>query len=88
MHGAKAVRQVNDWCALGLNDAGYCTAKFPTALPPLDEWTDKRHRIVHTGELVKIKRADASDILGLVDTIGLTLNDRAIKVYGPALTKK
>jgi hypothetical protein len=81
MHGAKAVRQVNDWCALGLNDAAYNTTKFPSALPTLDDWTDKRHRIVHTGELVKMKRGDASDLLALVDSIGMTLNAKAVQVY-------
>lgn len=85
MHGAKAVRQVSDWCVLGLNDAAYNTSKFPTALQNLDEWTDKRHRIVHTGELVKMKRTDASDVIAIVQTVGRTLNDAAIAEYTSAL---
>jgi hypothetical protein len=85
MHGAKAVRQVSDWCVLGHNDAAYNTAKFKTALQSLDDWTDKRHRIVHTGELVKMKRTDASDVIALVESIGRTLNDKAVGVYGDAL---
>jgi hypothetical protein len=85
MHGAKAVRQVSDWCALGLSDAAYNTQRFTGALQTLDEWTDKRHRIVHTGELVKMKRTDASDVIALVESIGRTLNDKAASVYRDAL---
>jgi len=82
MHGAKAVRQVSDWCSLGLSDASYNSTRFPAALPTFDGWTEKRHRIVHTGELVKMKRTDASDVIALVESIGKTLNDAARKTYG------
>jgi len=85
MHGAKAVRQVSDWCALSHSDAAYNTTRFAAALPALDEWTDKRHRIVHTGELVKMKRTDASDVIALVESIGRTLNNKAAGVYGASL---
>jgi hypothetical protein len=76
---------VADWCALGLSDAAYNTTKFPAALQKLDEWTDKRHRIVHTGELVKMKRTEASDVIALVQSIGLMLNDQSTSVYGTGL---
>lgn len=81
MHGAKAVRQVSDWCVLKLDDAAYNSSRVPSALPTLDDWTDKRHRIVHTGELVKMKRVDASDVIALVESIGKTLNDAAVRTY-------
>lgn len=81
MHGAKAVRQVADWCVLGLNDSAYCSERFPSALPDLDEWTEKRHRIVHTGQLVKMKRTDANNVIALVESIGRTLNNAAAIVY-------
>lgn len=78
MHGSRAVRQAIDWCDLRLGNDEFDNERFPTALRTLDEWTDKRHRIVHRGELVKMKRADATDVLELVRSVGLTLNDRAI----------
>ena len=80
MHGAKAVRQVNDWCSLGLTDKAFNSAKSPAALPDLDDWTDKRHRIVHRGELVKLTRSTAGALIELVESISKTLNERAIKV--------
>jgi hypothetical protein len=46
----------------------------------LDEWTDKRHRIVHRGELVRMKRDDATQILDLIESVGRTLNDRALRM--------
>jgi len=79
MHGAKAVRQVSDWCALDLADKAFNSAKTPSALPDLDDWTDKRHRIVHRGELVKLTRTNAGGLIELVEAVGKTLNDRAIK---------
>jgi hypothetical protein len=81
MHGAKAVRQVADWCALGLGNHDFDTTAYPDALSTLDSWTLKRHRIVHRGELVKMKREDAATILGLVKDVGKTLNDRAVATY-------
>ena len=53
----------------------------------LDEWTDKRHLIVHTGELVKMKRTEASDVIAPVQSIGLMLNDQSTSVYGTGLKK-
>ena len=79
MHGSKAVRQVYDWCALGLGFGDFDTQRFPQAMKLLDEWTDKRHRIVHRGELVRMRRQEATDVLDLVESIGRTLNERALK---------
>ena len=80
MHGAKAVRQVSDWCALGLADAAFDSTKNSKVLSSLDDWTDKRHRIVHRGELVKLTRTNAGSLIELVESLGTTLNARAIKV--------
>jgi len=80
MHGSKAVRQVYDWCALGLGFDDFNTDRFPNAMKLLDDLTDKRHRIVHRGELVRMKRQDATEVLDLVESIGQTLNDRAIAI--------
>jgi hypothetical protein len=81
MHGSRAVRQASDWCGFQLSNADFSSTQFPHALGVLDEWTEKRHRIVHRGELVKMRRDDASDVIELVRWIGKTLNDRAIKLY-------
>jgi hypothetical protein len=80
MHGSKAVRQVYDWCVLELGHGDFDTDRFPQAMKLLDEWTDKRHRIVHRGELVRMRRQDATDVLDLVESIGKTLNNRALMV--------
>jgi hypothetical protein len=80
MHGSKAVRQVYDWCALGLGFDDFNSTRFPQAMKLLDDWTDKRHRIVHRGELVKMKRQEATDVLDLVESVGKTLNDHALQV--------
>lgn len=80
MHGSKAVRQVSDWCVLNLSFDDFDSDRFPQAMKLLDEWTDKRHRIVHRGELVKMKRQEATSVLDLVEHIGRVLNDRALKV--------
>jgi hypothetical protein len=80
MHGSKAVRQVSDWCVLNLSFDNFDSDRFPQAMKLLDEWTDKRHRIVHRGELVKMKRHEATSVLDLVEHIGRVLNDRALKV--------
>lgn len=81
MHGSRAVRQVTDWSGLGLGNADFNSSAFPDALGKLDEWTDKRHRIVHRGELVRIGRPEASDVIGLIRSIGQTLNDKALRMY-------
>jgi hypothetical protein len=81
MHGSKAVMQVNGWCALTLGATDFNGGRFSSAFKSLDSWTDKRHRIVHRGELVKMKRSDATDVLELVDHIGGVLNRRALKQY-------
>jgi len=81
MHGAKAVRQVIDWCSLGLSNNDFDTPQFPNALASLDEWTELRHRIVHRGELPRMRRADAADVILLVRSIGETLNKRALRAY-------
>lgn len=78
MHGSKAVRQAYDWCNLNLSHQDFDSQEFPQALGTLDEWTEKRHRIVHRGELVRMRRDDAGDVIKLVRSIGKTLNDRAI----------
>jgi len=80
MHGSRAVNQIVNWCGLNLSFDDFNTAEFPFAMKALDEWTDKRHRIVHRGELVKLKRDDASVVLDLIEHIGKTLNDRALRV--------
>jgi hypothetical protein len=82
MHGSQAVRQVIDWCALGLGNRDFDSDKSPDALSTLDVWTDRRHRIVHRGELVKMRRQDATTIVELIRDIGKTLNDRTIATYG------
>ena len=81
MHGGRAVRLVIDWCSLGLSNSDFDNTDFPTALATLDEWTNLRRRIVHRGELPRMKRADAAEVIDLVRSIGETLNQRAIKVY-------
>ena len=82
MHGSRAIVRVSDWCALELGWRDFNTDDFPEAMRVLDEWTDKRHRIVHRGELVRLRRADATNIIKLVRSIGKTLNDRVIQRYG------
>lgn len=82
MHGSGAVMKVSDWCNLGLGRDAYNSDDFPNALKTLDEWTGKRHRIVHRGEQVRLRRTDASDIIVLVRAVGQTLNDQLIKIYG------
>ena len=81
MHGSRALRQAVDWCNLGLSNNDFDGQRFLTALVTLDDWTDKRHRIVHRGELVRMRRDDATDVIELVRSIGLTLNDRAVQRY-------
>jgi hypothetical protein len=81
MHGSRAVRQVADWCALGIGNRDFDSEDFPDAFATLDEWTDKRHRIVHRGELVKMRRQDAATVLALVEHIGRALNDRTVVAY-------
>lgn len=82
MHGSKAVTRVSDWCALGLGWRDFNTDPFPEALKSLDDWTDRRHRIVHRGELVRLRRNDATDLIELVRSIGKVMNDRVISRYG------
>lgn len=82
MHGSRAVFQVSEWCALGLGQTDFNSEAIPNGLQLLDEWTDKRHRIVHRGELVRLRRADASHVIGLLNHIGKAINDRAISLYG------
>lgn len=43
-------------CVVGLGHGDVNDGRFPKTLTTLDEWTDKRHRIVHRGELVKMRR--------------------------------
>lgn len=82
MHGASAVMRVSDWCALGLGRDAFNSEAYPNALRTLDEWTRKRHTIVHRGELVRLRRDDASDLIELVRSVGATLNETAIRAYG------
>ena len=79
MHGAKAVRQVCHWCVLSLDDSAFNSTNTSQTLSSLDGWTDKRHQIVHRGERIKLTRANAGDLIKLVESIGKTLNDGAIK---------
>lgn len=80
MHGSRSVRQVSDWCVLNLSFDDFNSDCFPQAMKSLDEWTDKRHRIVHRGELVRMKRQDATEVLDLVEAVGRTLNDSALRL--------
>lgn len=82
MHGSRAVMRVSDWCHLELGRRDFDSPSFPTALSTLDSYTDSRHRIVHRGELVRLKRLDASEMTGLVLGIGKVLNDQVITRYG------
>jgi len=81
MHGSKAVRQAGDWCNLQMSNADFNSPEFPDAFGTLDDWTDKRHRIVHRGELVRMRRDEAGDVIKVVRSIGQTLNDRAIALH-------
>ncbi len=81
MHGSKAVRQAWDWCNLRMSNNDFNTAEFPDALGSLDEWTEKRHKIVHRGELVRMRRDEAGDVIKLIRSVGKTLNDRAIALH-------
>ena len=51
------------------------------ALGSLDEWTEKRHKIVHRGELVRMRRDEAGDVIKLIRSVGKTLNDRVIALH-------
>jgi hypothetical protein len=81
MHGSRAVIQAANWCDLALSGADFNSARFPMAFKTLDEWTTQRHEIVHRGVLVRMRRVDATEIIELVRSIGLTLNRRAIERY-------
>lgn len=66
--------------ALSVWGTAFDSEKLPKALSSLDAWTEKRHRIVHRGELVKLTRPNAGALIQLVKSIGRTLNDRAVEV--------
>jgi hypothetical protein len=82
MHGSGAALRVSDWCALGLGRRDFDSADVSNPLQLLDDWTDKRHRIVHRGELVRLKRADATEVIKVVRSTARVVNDAAIRQYG------
>ena len=78
-HGKKAVSRTMEllggsaqdlWIALGTNG-------FPDAPDDLDEWTQKRHQIVHQGQTVRVHRQHARTCIELVAAIGERLDAQA-----------
>ncbi len=80
-HGKKAVSRTMErlggnaqdlWSALGAN--GYACAA-----DDLDEWTEKRHQIVHQGQTVRVHRPQARNCVQLVEAIGDRIDAQAMR---------
>lgn len=46
----------------------------------LDEWTRKRHRIVHGGEAVRVLGPQVRQLIDLIDAIGTAVDARALQI--------
>jgi hypothetical protein len=80
-HGKKAVSRTMErlrgnaqdlWSALGAN--GYQRAAYD-----LDDWTEKRHQIVHQGQSVRVTRDQARSCVQLVEAIGERIDAQAMQ---------
>ena len=80
-HGKKAVSRTIErlggsaqdiWSALGAKG-------FKGAADTLEEWTLKRHQIIHQGRAVRVQRSQARDCIELISAIGDLVDSIAIK---------
>lgn len=83
-HGKKAVSRTMErlggnaqdlWSALGANG-------YPRAADDLDDWTEKRHQIVHQGQTVRVHRPQARYCVQLVEAIGERIDGQAMRALG------
>lgn len=69
-----------DWSAIVVpQDLVTKTAKDPPAA--LEEWTGKRHQLVHQGREIQVVRKKAGGLLDLVDAIAHMVDAAALAVY-------
>ncbi|MBA1147843.1 hypothetical protein H0Z60_12375 [Ectothiorhodospiraceae bacterium WFHF3C12] len=80
-HGKKAVSRTMErlggnaqdlWSALGASG-------YPRAADSLDDWTEKRHQIVHQGRTVRVHRGQARNCVELVGAIGERIDAQAMR---------
>ncbi|WP_155989626.1 hypothetical protein [Thioalkalivibrio sp. ALE19] len=80
-HGKKAVSRTMErlggsaqdlWSALGANG-------YRRAADDLDDWTEKRHQIVHQGQSVRVHRPQARSCVQLVEAIGERIDTQAMQ---------
>jgi hypothetical protein len=84
-HGASAVAKALGYLDRPVREVWEVleASGFPGAAQALEEWTDKRHRIVHRGEAVRVQREQARSCIRLVAALSNAIDQQATIALAP-----